>query len=238
MHVPRGSLRGHDRAPMRPTRTELSENGKKSDSLRRRLCNAKTSPTCVPWHLLNLALASSPVPFISGYPLARRCYLRLGSQPSSRDLLESAPFILGPRRLAPSPSALHRRPDIQRDRLNLVAPSRARNLHARERVALYVRADQKRRGRGRSAPRRRENRKGARCRLVKDFVIRFLSAATFFDGSPAAASREFARYRKMARVNAYAAFNMSLENDNALGDMKSSRCIEARLVTKRLLQNS
>lgn len=62
--------------------------------------------------------------------LARQRYLRLGSQPSSRDLLESAPFILGPCRVAPFSNAPRRQSDIQRNRLNLVFTSEATNLHS------------------------------------------------------------------------------------------------------------
>lgn len=38
----------------------MREETARNPTPRRRLCNAKTSPTCTPWHLLNLALASSP----------------------------------------------------------------------------------------------------------------------------------------------------------------------------------
>lgn len=213
MHVPRGSLRRHNRVHQYARQGRNYRGRARNLTLRGRLCNAKTSPTCVPWHLLNLALASSP--FISGYCsvllhcLERPRCLRLRSQPSSRDLLESTSFILGPRR-ASFPNALHRRSDIQRGRFNLVSPSKAENLrsssfaardmqHARERAerSICMRADagikrvqlrtrKEGRERGEGILRLRKNQKSARKnRYSSRTLLLDFSLETFLDSFPA-----------------------------------------------------
>jgi len=74
--VPRGLLvsrGGEERGQDEEARQGRSDRGTARNlTPRRRLCNAKTSPTCARRgvHLLNLAPASSPLPSISGYSLS------------------------------------------------------------------------------------------------------------------------------------------------------------------------
>lgn len=71
MHVPRGSLGGHDHAHHRARRARRGRNYRgtaRNPTLRRRLYNAKTSPTCAV-ALIKSRSGIFAVPFISGYYL-------------------------------------------------------------------------------------------------------------------------------------------------------------------------
>lgn len=105
---------------------------------RRRLYNAKTSPTCASWHLLNLALASllaTYIPFISCYRSTgtrnQSCCLRLECQ-----RLRVARFVginvfysrAASRRACSR--TFHRQSNVRRGRFNLVSSSTSANLHS------------------------------------------------------------------------------------------------------------